>query len=394
MERFEAIVIGAGPAGSTAAYHLASAGVSTLLLDKARFPRDKPCGGGLTGRAVRLLPFSVDPVVEDVVDRFEFRLDYRRRFVRRGAATLVLMTQRLRLDAFLAEQAVKAGADFRDGVKASGVSVDEEEVRVTVDGSPVRAAVLIGADGVNGVTARSVGLGGDYTYGVALEGNVPYGRVPEQRYRGVAVIELGTVPGGYGWVFAKGDHVNVGVGGWESEGSRLRAHLRRLCREHGVGEEAVEGLRGYRLPLRQPRSGLVQGRVALIGDAAGLVDPLSGDGISEAFLSAKLVSEAVLDLLTGREDSLAPYGPALARALNQPAAASWAAKRAVDRFPRLTFAIARLPIAWKVVDALLRGELSHPGEVRGLPRVPMRALQALARLAGDPGTAYRPEPTG
>src|SRR5581483_10938102 len=107
----DAIVVGGGPAGSTAAYRLAAAGASVLLVDRAAFPRDKPCGGGVTGRAARLLPFSIEPVVEDTVDRLECGLRYRSRFTRRARAPLAYMTQRRRLDHFLLEQAAAAGAD-------------------------------------------------------------------------------------------------------------------------------------------------------------------------------------------------------------------------------------------------------------------------------------------
>ena len=123
MRTFDAVIVGAGPAGSTVSYRLAAAGASVLLLDKASFPRDKPCGGGLTLRAVRQLPFSVDPVVEDIVHRFELRLNYRRSFERGSSKPLCLMTQRRRLDEFLARKAAEAGAEFRDGVASRARTV-------------------------------------------------------------------------------------------------------------------------------------------------------------------------------------------------------------------------------------------------------------------------------
>ena len=181
MKRFDAIVVGAGPAGSTAAYRLAHAGATVLLLDRARFPRDKPCGGGQTQRAVRELTFAVDPVVEDSVDRVELRLDYRSRFERRSDFPLVLMTQRRRLDAFLAEQAAAAGADFRDGTKVSAVELADDGVTVAFDGARARASVLIGADGVNGVTARALGLGAIVGGVLILLGGVAAPIVASQR---------------------------------------------------------------------------------------------------------------------------------------------------------------------------------------------------------------------
>jgi geranylgeranyl reductase family protein len=363
MQRFDALVVGAGPAGSTAAYRLAAGGASVLLVDKARFPRDKPCGGGLTYRAVRALPVSVDPVVEDVVHRFELGLGYRWSFERRSDGPLCLMTQRRRLDDFLARAAQEAGADFRDGVR---VELGE---RILVDGQPVRADVVIGADGVNGITGRSVGT--NHGHGVALEGNAPL----DVRYRGKLVLELGVVPGGYGWVFPKGDHLNFGVGGWESEGPRLREHLRRLCAAHGVDAETLSDLRGYRLPYRRAGSPVANGNVLLVGDAAGLVDPLSGDGMYEAFVSAKVAAEAVL---AGEPDA---YAARVLDELGPLHAASWTTRYALDRFPRLTFGIARAPLAWSVISRLVRGDIKDPSAARGLSRAPLRAVDALGRHA-------------
>jgi geranylgeranyl reductase family protein len=389
MERFDVIVVGAGPAGSTAAYRLAHEGASVLLADRARFPRDKPCGGGLTMRAVRLLPFSVDPVVEDRARHVEFGLNFHSRFERHTDEPLVLMTQRSRLDTFLAEQAAAAGADFRDGVKVTHLELTEAGVEARLNGTKIAAHVALGADGVNGLAARAAGLDGGRDYGVALEANVPYGAVSRERYQGRLCLELANVPGGYGWVFPKGDHVNVGVGGWEREGPRMREHLAHFCREYAIPESALESLRGYRLPLLHARARLTKGRLALLGDAAGLVDPLSGDGIYEAFLSAKLAAGATLDVLAARAFDLERYDRELRRALSSQLAAAWGAKVALDRFPRLTYAAVRSPYVWKAVVALIGGEVPSPSAMRGLRRASLRVVEAIARAAGDPGRAYR-----
>lgn len=368
------LVVGAGPAGSATAIHLARGGARVLVAEKARFPRDKPCGGGLTGRALRRIPVDPSPVVERDVDRFELRLNYGATFARTHDRPLIRMTQRRHLDAFLAEQAATAGAVVRYDARVDELALDETGVTSRVGGSAVHADAVVGADGANGVVARAVGLGADIVRGVALEGNVSLDRLRIDKLERTAVIELATLPGGYGWVFPKGDHANLGVGGWGSEGPRLRDHLARLAREHGVDPNALTNVRGHRLPMRKLGTRASKGRVLLVGDAAGLVDPLSGDGMYEAFTSAQLAADAILAGEPGR------YDAALAGALDHHAAASWAAKRAFDCHPRLVFAAARAPGVFGVVAGLLGGEVGHPSEARGLARPPLRLV---ARLAGS-----------
>jgi geranylgeranyl reductase family protein len=362
VERFNAVVVGAGPAGAAAACRLAEAGASVLLLDRARFPRDKPCGGGLTVRALREAPCDVEPVVEERVDEVEIRVG-RRGKLKRTRGPLILMTQRRRLDLHLAGQAAARGATFRDGVRVERI----DGTTVVAGGERIHGDVVLAAGGANG--PWSVGRN---EHGVALVGYAPY---PDARYRRRAVLAFGSVPGGYGWIFAKGDHVNVGVGGWLSEGPRLREHLERLRAAHGVGE--LRDVRGHRLPMRRGLGGLVRGRLAAIGDAAGLVDPLSGDGMYEAFLSARLAAEAALDLLAGRASTLAAYPLRLADHHARHLAASWTAKLALDRHPRVIYALS--PVVWPVVERLLRGELGAPGDARPLLRGPLRAIALLAR---------------
>ena len=365
MQRFDVLVVGGGPAGSTAAYRLAEGGASVLLVDKATFPRDKPCGGGLTMRAVQQCPVDPSPVVEEEVDLVELRFRYGDSVVRHAVAPVIRMTQRRKLDAFLLDAARERGVEVREGT--------------TIDVSDAPADVVIGADGANGTTARAFGLGVGIVLGVAYEGNVPYGVVAKDRYARRAVVELGDIPGGYGWVFAKGDHVNVGVGGWQREGPRIRDYLARLCEAHQLDPGQLESLRGHRLPMRRPGVRIATEHALLVGDAAGLVDPMSGDGLYECFVSSKLAAEAVLDLLAGRASSLAPYESAVEAALGPLHSASWKLKQAFDRWPRASWRLARTRLVWLTIERLLLGELAAPGEQRGVARLPLRALDVLGR---------------
>ncbi len=374
MERFDAIVVGAGPAGSAAAIHLARGGARVLLLDRARFPRDKPCGGGLTGRALRHAPCDVSCVVEHDVDRFVVRVGYGKKVERRADGTVIRMSQRRRLDHHLVEQAVAAGADFRDGTRVTELARDAAGTSVRADGLDACAPFLVGADGVNGVVARSFGLGEGIVHNVALEGNVPWGALDPAVFAGRVWVELGVVPGGYAWAFPKGDHANLGVGGSGTEGPRLRAHLDRLARAHGLDPAAVEGVRGHRIPMRRLGTRAADGRVLLVGDAAGLVDPLSGDGIYEAFVSGKLAAQAIL---AGAPET---YEPAVSAALDRHAGASWKAKRVAEGHPSACLWALRAPGVFDAVVGLLQGDLGHPAEARRLARP---SLRLLSRLAGS-----------
>jgi geranylgeranyl reductase family protein len=373
VERFDVLVVGAGPAGSSTALHLTRAGARVLLVDKARFPRDKPCGGGLTGRALNHVPVDVEPVVERVVDAMVVRAAYRTTLRRTTGERLIAMTQRRRLDLHLAEQAATVGAEFRDGAPVSDIALGEDGISARVAGSPVVASFVVGADGANGVVARAAGLGDGIVRGVALEGNVSWEHLEPEPYGSVAWVELGVVPGGYGWVFPKGDHANLGVGGWLGEGPRLRDHLDLLARAHHVDPAALTDVRGHRLPMRRLGTAPARGRALLVGDAAGLVDPLSGDGMYEAFVSARLAADAIV---AGRSDE---YEHALAAALDRHAAASWKAKHVADRHPRVCVWALRAPGVFPAVAGLLRGELGHPSEASRVARPPLRLLSRLAR---------------
>jgi geranylgeranyl reductase family protein len=385
--QFDAIVVGAGLAGSTMAYRLAREGASVLLLDRARFPRDKPCGGGISVRAKGEFPIDPEPVVERVIDRLELSFRGRRTFLRGGGKSLASLTQRRRLDHFLVEQAIEAGVDFRDGVVVSEAS----ERGAPVDGRWIDSELLIGSDGANGSTAGSLGLAHRPMYGVALEGNLACSRADLERWRSTVVIELGTIPGGYCWIFPKGDHVNVGVGGWESAGPMLRKYLKEFCKQRKFEYSKLQDLRGNRLPGRRPGAALARGRAALIGDAAGLVDPLAGDGMYAAFLSSRLATEAAMDLLAGRVADLEPYSRSLVSELGRMFGFAWNAKVALDRFPRLSLGAVLSAPGWRTLENMLCGEIREPERERGVPGIAVRGFELVVQRFGWPGAEYRIE---
>jgi geranylgeranyl reductase family protein len=360
MTHYDVVVIGGGPAGSTTAIRLAEGGARVLLVDKATFPRDKPCGGGVTARAFGQCPVDVTPVVEEEVDVVELRFRYFDTVVRHASAPVIRMTQRRRLDTFLLEAARDRGVEVREGSK--------------IDATTAPGDVVVGADGANGTTAKHLGLGGGIVHGVAFEGNVGYDLVRRDRYARRAVIELADIPGGYGWVFPKGDHANIGVGAWQTEGPSIRSHLARVCRAHGIDPAQLDGLRGHRLPLRRPETRLANARGLLVGDAAGLIDPVSGDGMYECFVSSRLAADAIL---SGRLDA---YPVSLDAALGSLHRASWKLKHALDQWPRASWRVARTPLLWRSVERLLLGELTAPSDATGVARIPLRLLDTLARV--------------
>ncbi|MDE2968202.1 MAG: NAD(P)/FAD-dependent oxidoreductase [Chloroflexota bacterium] len=301
---WDVIVVGAGPGGSTAAYDLAQAGTNVLLLDRADFPRDKPCGGGVLVSALNLLPYSLDPVTERIITSFRVRYKRSWEFEHRYHEPLAIMTQRSRLDAFMAEQAIGKGAEFRDGSPVRGI----EGTSITLDNGDIHEAdLIVAADGANGIVRRALGLP-RLRGAVALEGNASRAEQPAgKRWNDAVGLELGSMPGGYGWVFPKGDHCNVGLGGFPSAAPTLRGELSQYAGGESFDADQLTDLRGHHLPLRDPGSALVAGPVAFVGDAAGLVDPLSGEGIGNAIRSAQLAAQSSLAFLSGDAADLSGY---------------------------------------------------------------------------------------
>ncbi|MGB2693617.1 MAG: geranylgeranyl reductase family protein [Dehalococcoidia bacterium] len=362
MTTYDTIIVGAGPAGSTAARRLAQRGVRGLLLDRARFPRDKPCGGGVTIRAAHDAGINLSPVIEDTVSSVRVSLRLGRPFERSSPEPLSYMTQRCRLDAYLVEQAAAAGADFRDDVAVREVEISNDEVIVSSNGDTYRARALVGADGANGVVARAAGLTPNGESALALEGNVPADDRLIERWERTIALDFGGIPGGYGWLFPKREHLNVGVGGWRWVGPSLRDHLSALCKYLDLDETQLTNVRGHHLPLRTPGAPIVRGPALLAGDAAGLVDPLSGEGIDAALTSGRLAAEALLPYLAGEARDLSAYEAAVERELMTDIMLSHKLQRIFHRMPRPCVSVMRRSDRfWRSLCGFVRGEVTYAG---------------------------------
>ena len=204
MARFDVIVVGAGPAGSTAARELAAGGSRVLVLDKETFPRYKACGGGIPLRTEQLLPFPIDAVVEDSVHRLDVAYQGKWGFVRDSGPPFAHMVMRDRFDALLLEQAQRAGAEFRPGVTVRSLDRDRGRdggVTVRGEGFEAEADYLVCADGAHSPVGRMAGLGFDLAECAAWEVEVRAPAAKMRSLRSTALIELGYNPWGYAWVF-------------------------------------------------------------------------------------------------------------------------------------------------------------------------------------------------
>ncbi len=358
----DVIVVGAGPAGSTAARECAVRGLTTLLLDRAEFPRDKPCGGGINMRAAGLFPFDLGPVTERTIYGIHFTLRQRWAYRRYTAEPLTYLTQRRRLDAFLAEQAVAAGATFKEGMPIRAVERDAGGVRVWAGGERFSARALVAADGANGRTASLAGVTVPRRALVGLEGNLTLSEGFPPEWEEVFGLDLGIVPGGYGWLFPKSDHLNFGVGGWRHSGPRLRERLAQLTRAYGFDPADLWGVRGHQLPLRLPGAPLADGNLLLVGDAAGLLDPFTGEGIYAAVWSGREAAHHLADYLGGAAPDLNGYVRAVRCHLVPELQVSHQICDLFHLSPALQVALVRyLPAMWRLLGRLIRGDQTYTG---------------------------------
>lgn len=291
MTSCDVAVIGAGPAGSTAARTAARSGLHTVLLEKCTFPRTKPCAGGLSLAAANELDFDVP---DDLIERrctaillaqgaYSNRIETGRENAR--------MVDRARFDHHLAARAVEAGAEFREGVALRGLEPGKDRVRLETTGGPWTARIVIGADGCTSRVAAGVRpKWRPDERRFCLVADVPCATEQINRQIGdTVVLHYGYVRHGYAWIFPKREHLSFGIGGLLDNAALTISRFRDFLALWGM--DRGSRLRGCHIPITRFRTPVCADRIMLAGDAAGYVDSFSGEGIRYAIASGRMAAE-------------------------------------------------------------------------------------------------------
>lgn len=298
----DVVIVGAGPAGCGAAHDLAVKGIRVLLLDRTEFPRKKTCAGGLTVKAVRTLRYSIIPVIQKTIYNLSVSCRMRHRKLFKSIDPICHMVERSTFDLFCLKKTVAAGARFAVVHRIDKIVETDRRVSLVTDGGVIRSRFLIGADGVNSRVRKLTGRFPEFRVGFAVEGIVDR-TPPNDQSMG---LDFGRVKGGYGWVFPKDGHINVGLYTLRPDVKITRQDLADYAARR-IGGPLPMCITGYPIGMGGWRYRPGRGRVLLVGDAAGLVDPLLGEGLYHAITSGQRAAAAVSDAIDTGSDACKSY---------------------------------------------------------------------------------------
>lgn len=376
---WDVVVVGAGPAGATAALAAAQAGVSVLLLERQELPRYKLCGGGLIGLSLSALPTGFTAPIRNEARSVTFSLDLASGTTREATATVIPMVMRSEFDALLVDHAVAAGATLQAATTVERVQQGDDIVELQTSHGPVRTRVLVGADGSASRVARAIGARyRQVDLGMEVELDLPLADQPGWSER--VVIDFGGIPGAYGWIFPKGDRLTVGAIAAKGDSAEQRRYVTDLAERYDLAGYDIAHEGGHLTRCRAADSPLAVNRILLAGDAAGLLEPWTREGISFALRSGRLAGQAAAALAT-TPNSLAElgrgYSDAVESTMGREMAVGFTALAAYTRHPRAFYrALASTSPGWKAFERLSRGEttLARAGQ-HPLVRLALAALR-------------------
>jgi geranylgeranyl reductase family protein len=365
----DAVVVGAGPGGATAAAKLAEEGLDVLLLEKASPPRDKPCGGGLSPKAYRLLDVDINDLVLARPSRLTLSSPGARPVGLASRAGAIWMVQRSAFDQRLVEHAQGVGARLLTNVTVRSVKPGGADglAEVETDTGILRARVVVGADGADSVVARTAGLRSarDRHYTLALEVEALRSR---RAADAEALIDF-ALPRGYAWLFPKGDIANVGVGTDDRRQFRmLRQHLSRFIARHSLAFDGEARAVGHKIPVWTGHELLHRRNVILVGDAAGVADPFFGEGIAYAIQTGRFAATATARFCAGDWPDLEGYTRSVQEVLGRDLLFWSILGRVVYRAPGLAIRLLAASSRFQsLADAAISGDKSFSKTWRRAP---------------------------
>jgi geranylgeranyl reductase family protein len=369
-------IVGAGPAGAILAFELAQKGLRVLLLEKEILPRKKVCAGGITVRARTLLPFDIDEIVENVI--YGVRLSYHRVIekVRKYDQPLAYMVRREKFDQLLVTQACKAGALLEDGVEVQRVEPAGNHVIVKTSLNTFSTSILVGADGANSAVVRSLGWRKGFNYGLGVNGDITVDGDRLNEWNGLIGLDWG-IPGGYAWIFPKQDCLAVGAGSSFRVARILKPYTMNMVNEFDLGKLKSGVIRGHLMPLRRAKTPLCYQRIILVGDAAGVIDPLTGEGIFYGLQSSYLAAAAILKFTQGQTLDLQEYNKSIDTDLMPELKIARTIQKLNSITPRIFYRyLKENDRFWRAFCRMLRGERTYQSLKRSLP-APLRLLFSL-----------------
>jgi geranylgeranyl reductase family protein len=331
-----------------------------LLLEKEKLPRHKCCAGGVTSKTAQLLDFDISEVLEDVIYEVTFTFNLGNPYLGQHNQPLMYTVMRDVFDYFLVKKAQQLGAVLIEGQKVTQIQVTGDWVEISTADNIFRSRLVVGADGAYSIVARELGMGRSIEYVTGIESEIVVSEEELAKWKSRVQMELGCVPGGYAWVFPKRDHLSVGVGGHTSKVRHLKHHHQKFLNSLSIGNYTVTGSSSHLIPTCT-KGGLVwQDKALLLGDAAGLADPLTGEGIYYAILSAQLAAPVIASSLAHDKVKLEDYQEAVDEKIMSELRIARVLSKFLVRFPHLAFGMfKRGDRVWRAGCGLMSGELKY-----------------------------------
>ncbi len=357
---FDSIVVGAGPAGATAAYYLAKKGHSVLIIEKASLPRYKPCGGGVSPAIAEWFDFDFTPVVKNTVSqvKYTWKMGDPMEIQLKGV-TPMWMIQRDEFDNFLVQQAVAKGAELKDNLTVTEINLQGDSWQVTTDSGNFAGKYLIAADGANSFIANKLGFVPAKTVAAAsLE--VP-GEVSDRRAN-MAYFDFGSLKNGFMWCFPKNDGFSFSaayVRDAQGNPQELQKQLNKYAEQFGLDAASGKYIE-HPLNLWDGDRSLHGERVVITGEAAGIVDPLIGEGIRPAMFTGMKAAAAVSIAIAGEANALEQYTATVKEQWGSNLAKAQFLAGIFYKAPKLAYKVGvKRPATGQIMGKILCGELSY-----------------------------------